>query len=63
MKKMLRILKTFALEQDGPTATEYAFMLAVIIVACLGAITTLSNHVQATFATMTANMPDGTAPG
>jgi len=63
MKKMLRILKTFALEQDGPTATEYAFMLAVIIVACLGAITTLSDKVQATFTMVTSSMPDGTAPG
>ncbi|NLX12751.1 MAG: Flp family type IVb pilin [Phycisphaerales bacterium] len=63
MSTMLGKLKDFAREQDGPTATEYAFMLAVIIVACLGAITTLSDKVQDTFTLVTSSMPDGTAPG
>jgi pilus assembly protein Flp/PilA len=31
LKKLLR-------EEDGPTAVEYAVMLAMIVVACMGAV-------------------------
>jgi pilus assembly protein Flp/PilA len=35
--------------EDGPTAVEYAVMLALIIVVCLGAITTLGQNANTTF--------------
>jgi pilus assembly protein Flp/PilA len=34
---------------DGPTAVEYAVMLALIIVVCLIAITTLGTQTNQTF--------------
>lgn len=37
---MKRILN-FLLAEDGPTAVEYAVMLALIILACFASITTL----------------------
>jgi len=40
-KMMYRQLVRFVQEEDGPTAVEYAVMLALIIVVCLTAITTL----------------------
>jgi pilus assembly protein Flp/PilA len=39
----------FVKREDGPTAVEYAVMLALIIVVCIGAITTLGSNANATF--------------
>jgi pilus assembly protein Flp/PilA len=39
----------FIEREDGPTAVEYAVMLALIVVVCLGAITTLGQNANATF--------------
>ena len=39
----------FVKNEDGPTAVEYAVMLALIIVVCIGAITTLGGNANATF--------------
>jgi pilus assembly protein Flp/PilA len=38
--------------EDGPTAVEYAVMLALIIVVCLVAITALGTNANATFTTV-----------
>jgi pilus assembly protein Flp/PilA len=38
--------------EDGPTAVEYAVMLALIIIVCLTAITTLGNNANSTFKTV-----------
>ena len=35
--------------EDGLTAVEYAVMLALIIVVCIGAITALGNNANTTF--------------
>lgn len=43
---------TFIQNEDGPTAVEYAVMLALIIVVCLTAITTLGNNANSTFKTV-----------
>ncbi|HLN27837.1 MAG TPA: Flp family type IVb pilin [Gemmataceae bacterium] len=42
-------LACFLREEDGPTAVEYAVMLALIIVVCIGAITTLGTNANTTF--------------
>jgi pilus assembly protein Flp/PilA len=39
----------FFKDEGGPTAVEYAVMLALIIVVCIGAITTLGSNTNATF--------------
>jgi len=39
----------FLKAEDGPTAVEYAVMLALIIVVCLVAITALGTSANATF--------------
>jgi pilus assembly protein Flp/PilA len=36
-------------DEDGPTAVEYAVMLALIIVVCITAITTLGSNANNTF--------------
>ena len=45
-------LGKFLKSEDGPTAVEYAVMLALIIVACLVAITALGTNANATFTTV-----------
>jgi len=39
----------FLKREDGPTAVEYAVMLALIIVVCITAITTLGSNANGTF--------------
>lgn len=45
-------IKSFLVSEDGPTATEYAVMLALIIVVAIAAISTLGGHVNDTFTTV-----------
>jgi pilus assembly protein Flp/PilA len=40
----------FLKNEDGPTAVEYAVMLALIIVVCITAIGTLGSNSNKTFA-------------
>jgi pilus assembly protein Flp/PilA len=39
----------FLRDESGPTAVEYAVMLALIIVVCITAITTLGTNANNTF--------------
>jgi pilus assembly protein Flp/PilA len=39
----------FLRREDGPTAVEYAVMLALIIVVCIAAISTLGSNASSTF--------------
>jgi pilus assembly protein Flp/PilA len=49
MRKFSQHLVNFLKNEDGPTAVEYAVMLALIIVVCIGAITTLGTNANNTF--------------
>jgi pilus assembly protein Flp/PilA len=42
-------VKKFLVSEDGPTAVEYAVMLALIVIVCLTAITTIGNNANAKF--------------
>jgi len=42
----------FITREDGPTAVEYAVMLALIIVVCITAITALGSNANVTFTTV-----------
>jgi pilus assembly protein Flp/PilA len=50
-RKVVSFLKT----EDGPTAVEYAVMLALIIVVCIAAITTLGTNANSTFGNVSLN--------
>ena len=52
MRSFLSHVVTFLRNEDGPTAVEYAVMLALIIVVCITAITTLGNIANSTFTTV-----------
>lgn len=49
MTQMTRKVIDFLKEEDGPTAVEYAVMLALIVVVCLAAIGTLGTNANAKF--------------
>ena len=49
MKTLREKLVKFLESEDGPTAVEYAVMVALIIVVSIGAVTTLGTKVSSTF--------------
>jgi pilus assembly protein Flp/PilA len=46
----------FAMSKDGPTAVEYAVMLAIIFVVCLAAIQILGTNANSAFTTVGASI-------
>ena len=59
MRQFTKNLVKFVKAEDGPTAVEYAVMLALIIVVCIGAITTLGQGANSTFTTVDGALPAG----
>lgn len=57
MTSLFKIGKQFLREEDGATAVEYAVMLALIIVICIGAISALGTKVSGTFTTLESQLP------
>jgi pilus assembly protein Flp/PilA len=55
--KMLKNIVNFLKREDGPTAVEYAVMLALIIVVCIAAITALGQRANNTFSNVRDNLP------
>jgi pilus assembly protein Flp/PilA len=53
--KLGNALVKFLKDESGPTAVEYAVMLALIIVVCITAITTLGNNAKGTFNNVALN--------
>jgi len=49
MRKLGTALVNFLKNEDGPTAVEYAVMVALIIVVCITAITALGTNASNTF--------------
>ena len=59
MKQFKNAVVNFLKREDGPTAVEYAVMLALIIVVCITAITALGTNANKTFTTV-SNIIGGT---
>lgn len=49
MQKFVKQFVDFIKEEDGPTAVEYAVMLALIVVVCLGTIGTIGTNANTKF--------------
>ncbi len=49
MKNFTNSIKRFLVSEDGPTAVEYAVMLALIVIVCLTAITAVGTNASARF--------------
>lgn len=56
MKSLCAFVANFLEREDGPTAVEYAVMLALIIVVCITAITALGSNANATFSNVEGSL-------
>jgi pilus assembly protein Flp/PilA len=55
MRGFYQSVVRFVQAEDGPTAVEYAVMLALIIVVCITAITALGTNANKVFANVALN--------
>ena len=56
-QRLFRFLKS----EDGPTAVEYAVMLALIVIVCLTAISSIGTNAKNTFQSVSDSLAGGTA--
>jgi pilus assembly protein Flp/PilA len=56
MKKFVSRVHHFLKSEDGPTAVEYAIMLALIVVVCLTAIQAIGTNANSTFNDIAADI-------
>jgi len=49
-------VRRFLVSEDGPTAVEYAVMLALIVIVCLAAIGSIGTNAKTTFEGVAASL-------
>ncbi len=49
MNMLISKVRRFMVSEDGPTAVEYAVMLALIVIVCLAAISAIGTNANTTF--------------
>ena len=59
MKALVTRVRNFIRSEDGPTATEYAVMLALIIIVAMAGITLLGTQVNTIFTNVSNGLPTG----
>ncbi len=59
MSAFYQNLRKLVRSDDGPTATEYAVLLAVICVAVLGALSSFGVHMDGIYTSIAGTMPSG----
>ena len=52
MKSIVSKVQRFLKSEDGPTAVEYAIMLALIVIVCLTAIQAIGDNANTAFNTI-----------
>ncbi|MGL6095069.1 MAG: Flp family type IVb pilin [Fimbriiglobus sp.] len=57
MTKFTKAVVEFIKKEDGPTAVEYAVMLALIIVVCIASVRLIGNNANTTFNAAANAMP------
>lgn len=58
MKSFITKVQKFMKSEDGPTAVEYAIMLALIVIVCLTAIQAVGNAANSSFENITSQLND-----
>ncbi len=59
MSAWLDKMRLFWRSEEGPTATEYAILIAVICVAVIGALSSFGVHMDALYTSIAATVPTG----
>ena len=49
MNYLKSVVRNFLKQEDGPTAVEYAIMLALIVLVCVAAIATVGENARGIF--------------
>lgn len=63
MQSLVQKVQNFLVSEDGPTAVEYAVMLALIVIVCLTAIQAIGTQANATFTKIGDDMLDANTTG
>ena len=61
MKNFVTKVQNFLKSEDGPTAVEYAIMLALIVIVCLTAIQSIGTNANSTFERIASEIEAGNA--
>jgi pilus assembly protein Flp/PilA len=61
MHRLLSRVRRFVRSEDGPTAVEYAVMLALIVVVCLASIQAIGTRANETFNSVSNQLGSTTA--
>lgn len=56
-------IQRFLQDEDGPTAVEYAVMLALILLAVIGAVTAVGNSTSELWQDNTTRIQEAMQPG
>jgi len=59
MSKFVTKIQKFLKSEDGPTAVEYAVMLALIVIVCLAAIGSIGTNAKTTFTNVANSLGSG----
>jgi len=60
MRALTSKVRQFLASEDGPTAVEYAVMLALILVACISVVKLLGQSANSTFSSVNNSMSTST---
>ena len=63
MKKFATKVQNFLKSEDGPTAVEYAIMLALIVIVCLTAIQAIGQNASSAFQDIATDLNDARTGG
>ena len=61
MNLLAKKVQRFLVSEDGPTAVEYAVMLALIVIVCLTAISSIGTNAKNTFSSISDSLAGGSA--
>jgi pilus assembly protein Flp/PilA len=61
MSQFVNQVRRFLVSEDGPTAVEYAVMLALIVVVCLVSIQAIGTNANTTFNSVAGVLPGGSS--
>jgi pilus assembly protein Flp/PilA len=56
MKNFASKVRRFMVSEDGPTAVEYAVMLALIVIVCITAIQSVGTNAKTTFTNIAGSL-------
>ena len=59
MKNLTLKMRRFLASEDGPTAVEYAVMLALIVIVCLTAVQSVGTNAKTTFTNVANSLSSG----